>query len=84
MIDPQKFQQECIESIFVRLAVAVNAMHLSDQTGSETLRAILEHTSVLASDTLTWDDLMRLDNEIMAWLNAKHEDIKQKMVRGAT
>lgn len=74
-----QMQQEWIEAIFDRLALCVNSLHLSDQTGAETLGEILRHTAVLTSDTFTYADIAALDNEIQAWLLAKKSDSNQKM-----
>ena len=73
-----QMQQKWIETIFDRLAHCVNSLHLSDQTGAETLGEILRHTVVLTSDTLTYADIATLDNEIQTWLSAKKSDLKQR------
>ena len=74
-----QMQQNWINAIFVRLGHCVNGLHLSDQTGAETLVEILRHTAILASDTLTYEDMTALDNEIQAWLLAKKSDVEQKV-----
>ena len=74
-----QMQQKWIETIFAKLAHCVNGLHLSDQTGAETLGEILRHTAVLTSDTVTYADIATLDNEIQAWLLAKKSDLKQMM-----
>lgn len=79
-----KMQQDMITDIFSKLGGCVNILHLSNQTGSETLSEILRHTAVLVSDTCTYADMDALHAEITAWLEAKHVDIKLKLIEEAT